>query len=176
MGRAGKRSVGNGRSASNVRPSVHLLLPSAPPACFPLSLPLSHVSLRSLYETVHPILFPVSVRPSGPLQIAHHSRPPMMKWPARKGKGSGRARLRVSLSHTHTHGPLSLSLPALSSRTIAANPNVLRHLDHFKARRSSRFCNGCRRRRRPTRSALVCPITEGRGSALFAICPFDLHM
>ena len=36
-------------------------------------------------------------------------------------------------SHTALHSSAVCAPPALSSRTIAANPNVLRHLDHFKA-------------------------------------------
>ena len=162
----GQAAQGSGQWGMGVWPatSLHLLLPSAPPAF--RSRSLSHVSLRSLYETVHPILFP-RVSPSGPLQIAHRSRP-MMKWPARKGKGSGRASqtasLSLSLSLTHTVRSLCLPYQAEQSRQIQTSCGIW-----IISKRGSRFCNGCRR------ALLWCPITEG-GGALFAICPFDLHM
>ena len=137
------------------------------PPCFPLSLSRSHVSLRSLYETVHPILFPVSVqsalpplvRPSVRLSVVRTSLSADDEMASKKRKGertSGRDE-----SHTALSLPLSRSLPALSSRTIAANPNVLRHLDHFKADDGrSRFCNGCRPTDALCFAVLLCPYPE----------------
>ena len=127
MGQAGKRSTGNGRLASNVRPSVHLLLPSAPPAFRSRSLSPTSVFVRCMKPFTLFFSPCQSVRSAS--DRASLSADDEMASKKRKGE---RARLRVSLSHTHT----VRSLPALSSRTIAANPNVLRHLDHFKARQS----------------------------------------
>ena len=158
---ASRRSVGNGRLASNVRPSIYYC-----PRLRLLSA-LSHVSLRSLYETVHPILFPVSVRSAS--DRAHRSRP-MMKWPARKGKGS------ESLSHTQSALALSLCLPyqAEQSRQIQTSYGIW--IISKRGRAVAFVMDAADADGRRARPALVCPITEGRGSALFAICPFDLHM
>ena len=95
--------------ATSVRPSI-IALGSA---CFPLSL--SHVSLRSLYETVHPILFPVSVRSAS--DRASLSADDEMASKKRKGE-------RASESHTHTQSSLCLPYQAEQSRQIQTSYGI----------------------------------------------------
>ena len=153
--------------------------------CFPLSLSLPLPRQTSLYETVHPILFPVSDRPF----VVRTSLSADDEMASKKRKGertSGRAR---RVSHSSLSLSLSLCLPyqAEQSRQIQTSYGIWiiskRHCSRPTDTAASFVMDADGRT--DGRALLCCAVlphdpfpaaAESGVSALFAICSFDLHM